>query len=251
MINLKVNKVKNFLPLSISKGSFEQRLQKARHMNLAFYDNLQGSIRNNGIAPKSFVNVLKDTLGTKKIGVSLVNKEDVSGDSIQYCFDKNAISVGYILPLIFMNYENKIHKNSAPQFLNQTQDFFNEIFNPKVMMRFVSLFNQGEDLKSILDFYKQKLSRSTQDFDRDAFDKFLEEKSNKVKINTLQLFRYKLLQEKNTEVAKAQIDRRIERYQGFKYVRPEGYYDTSKFKYDEKLGYIGEKLLQAFQQERK
>ena len=41
MMNIKIDGKKMFMPLKKAKGTTEQRLQRARELNLQFYDNLQ------------------------------------------------------------------------------------------------------------------------------------------------------------------------------------------------------------------
>ena len=87
-----------------SKGTVEQRLQKARLLNLRFYDNLQDSIINNEIAPKTFANVFKRTLGAK-IGLNIFNSNNNKDYRTLPNFDEKGRSQGYsIFMPFYLNY---------------------------------------------------------------------------------------------------------------------------------------------------
>lgn len=248
MVQIKINHAKSFLPLSISSGNVTQRMQKARLFNLKFYDNLQDCIRNNEIAPGTFIKTLRAVLGSKtKIDILPVSSKEES--YMSYCLDGKGVSNGYMLGLPLAFYTEKIHKNSALTFLNETQNMFNEIFNPKIFQRFAILMNKHYDAKSIVKFYKEKVSQTAKLTPEDL-ETFLNGKKNQEKINSLQFMRYKLLSEKNTAEAKYQIDRRIERYNNFKYVRNDDYYDLDKYQFEAKLELIQNKLVEVIKLER-
>lgn len=248
MIRLKINSTKNFIPLSISKGTSEQRMQKARLLNLAFYDNLQNSIRNNEIAPKTFINRLNSTIGTK-LGISISETQNKNESYTSYCFNEKGKSTGYVLGLPLAFYTRNIHKNNAQTFLKETQNLLNEAFNPKIFQRFVTLVNKGYDVKSIVNFYTDNISQ-TAILKEEDLKNFLENKPNSEKIDTLQFMRYKLLSEKNTQIASKQINNRIEKHNNFKYEHPENYYNLEKYQYNNKLEIINTLISNSIKLER-
>lgn len=248
MVQIKINHAKSFLPLSTSTGSAVQRMQKARLFNLKFYDNLQECIRNNEIAPRTFIKALRDTMGAN-IGIDIAPVNSKEEAYMAYCLNAKGVCNGYMLGLPKAFYTEKIHKNSAPTFLNETQNMFNEIFNPKILQRFKILVNKFYNIKSILQFYKENVS-GTATLTPEALENFLKNKRYQEQIDLLQFMRYKLLSEQNTAQAKYQIDKRIECHNNFKYERKENYYDLDKYQFGTKLGLIQNKLAEAIKLER-
>lgn len=246
MPNLKINYQKSFLPLSSTRGTVEQRISSARMKNLCFYDELQKHIKNDEISPRAFSQALKKIVGNK-IGINLVEASKTEQtNEINYCFNEKLSSIGYVLFLPFSYLTDKIHKNSASKFLKVTQKFFNEIHNPKIFARFVSMVNKGYNLDEIRNFYQTEFGSSKR-FDNDKLDKFLEGRSDEEKINVLQFFRYKLMSDSSTVSFSKEMDKKIERYLGLKLIRPADYYELGSLKHQEKLSNVSDKLLQIMQ----
>ena len=247
MIRLKIDKVKNFIPSSIAKGSTSARMQKARAINLAFYDELQYSMKNNEINPKTFAQKLKSLIGGK-IGIRVIETTDKNDSFTSCCFNEKAESIGYVISLPFNYYTKKINHNYAKTFLNKTQELLNLAINPKILKRYVAIMNKGYDIKGLEKFYNENLANESV-LSPNALNGFLKEKSNAEKIDLLQFMRYKLLSEQNTSESTFYIDKKIEKYNGFKYIRSEDYYDMSKYHYDEKLNQLNKRLFETIQEE--
>lgn len=249
MNKFKINNAKTFLPLNVAKGTVEQRMQKARLMNLKFFDNLQDSIRMKEITPAAFSRTLRKTAGAP-IKIDIIQSQEYSPTALMYNYNQNGIANGFVLSLPHTFYTDKIHQNSALKFLKITQDFFNETFNPKIFTRFNTLLNKKYDLKSIFSFYSENVS-SKNTLSKSALDKMLDGKKIEEKINILQFFRYKLLSEKNTTEAARNIEKRVERHNNLTYERPEGYFDIAKYQFDEKFKILNEKLSEVISLGRK
>ena len=244
-MNIKVNYAKTRLPLSISKGTNEQRLQKARLLNLRFYDLLQEKIKNNTIAPGTFARTLNDTLG-EKLGIEITGNHTNNDSGVFYKINQKLVCNGYFLKLPFANFEDKIHKSSAPIFLKETQNLFNEIFNPKLMNRAFILINKGCKLDVIIDFYNKNIQK-TSSLTEENLNSFLSKIPNKFRIDVLQYFRYKLLSEQSTEKAAFQIDKSIEKHNQIKFVRSSDFYDLNKYNYDNKFEILNKTLFESIQ----
>lgn len=251
MNTIKINYAKTCLPLSITKGNVEQRMQKARLCNLKFYDELQSCIKDDKIDPKAFARKLQKVAG-RKFGIDILPALDKSKISMAYNLSATPQKTehkGYALtlPMVFLN--EKIHKSYAPIFLKETQNLFNELFNPKIHSRFMTLFKKGYNIKSIIEFYESNLTKK-ETLTPENLEKFLEGKSAQEKIETLQYCRNKLMSEKNTAQASSGIDKRIERHNNLQYIRPEEFYSLDKYKYDEKISILNNKLTEIVQNER-
>ena len=63
MLKFRIDYPKTYVPLSMAKGSTEQRLHLAQLMNLRFFDNLQDSFKGCEVKPGTFKKVLVETVG--------------------------------------------------------------------------------------------------------------------------------------------------------------------------------------------
>lgn len=249
MFKIKINNAKTYLPSSMRSGTMEQRFQKARLMNLRFYDNLQDSFRDREVAPRTFAKVLRES-SHKDISVEIFESPKEKSSLLTHKLNKNAENKGYIMFLPFNYLTQKIHKNNAPIFLRETQNFFNEIFNPKIFKRATSLTKNLTLSPKVLEFYAQKVS-GTSNFSKLELEAFLSEINNKkLQIDALQYLRYKLQCEQNTSKAAFQIDRSIEKHGGFKYVKPDNAYSQEKYHYEDKMQIIKDKLIDLINSER-
>lgn len=249
MIRLKLNHAKTVLPRSISNGTLAERMQKARVMNLIFYDSLQDSIKNNEITPFAFIRTLKKTLGAK-VNLDVIDADKGQKDSkLFYSMNEKGMVNGFDLKFPFMSCENKIHKNSASVFLSGTQMILNEMFNPKIVKRFINLYSNGNNIDQICKFYDENLKKEAV-INEESLDKLLKEKNVSSKIDTLQFLRYKLQSEQNTMKSRFLIDNHIQRHNKFKYERPARFYDLDKYHYEDKLACLNSKLLSIIESER-
>lgn len=249
MNTFKINHTKTFLPLNVAKGTVEQRMQKARLMNLRFFDNLQDVIHKREIKPTAFSRTLKETTKAP-IKIEIIQAIQDVPEALLYNYDKNLSANGYVLSLPHTLYTEKIPQSSALKFLNVSQNFYNEIFNPKIFTRFNTLLNKKYDAKAIISFYRENIS-STNSLSKESLEKMLKGKTSEEKINTLQFFRYKLLSEKNTAEAARNLEKSVEKYDHLKFERPAGYFDTTKYQFEEKFKILNDKLSEIIASERK
>lgn len=248
MRTFKINPTKTFLPHSVTNGSVEQRMRKARLFNMKFYDNLQDSIRNNEIAPRTFIGRLREVVGTN-LGVDITPVDSIKDSFMMYMFNGKGSLIGYNLGLPLAFYTEKVHKNTAQIFLKETQNMFNELFNPKIVTRYISLLNKGYDLRHISNFYKQNIAQKAE-LTPEALETYFKGKSNQEKIETLQFFRYKLMSEKNTNQTAYQIDTKIQKYNNLQYEYASDHYNIDKYHYDSKFELLNSELLETIKLER-
>ena len=248
MFKIKINHSKNFAPLTISKGTTEQRLQKARLLNLRFYDNLQDVIKNNEIAPKTFATVLKKTLGTN-IGLDIFESTEPKEYKTGLSINDKSKTCGYYIFMPLHYYSHKIHKNNARKFLKETLSVFNDVLNPKFLTRAIVMNNKGYNVEKSMKFFQENISK-TNELKEETLNTFLDKKSNDEKIETLQFLRYKLLAEKNIEKARYQIDKSYEKHNKLNFEMNPDYYSLDKCHYSEKLALLNQKLAEIIQTER-
>ncbi len=238
MIKFRIDKAKTFLPQSIAKGTTEERLQKARLFNIRFYQNLQDSFNERVVKDSAFKRVLQETC-LAKIPIRIAPSEGPNASATTHFLGARNTFKGYVIFLPFAPYTKTIKQSSAGIFLNETQKFFNEIFNPKFLRRKVSNTNKFTLHNDASRFYSSNI-KGTQEFTASKLEDYLKDKTINEQINFLQMFRYELLAERNAEKAKFQIDKQIEKFEHLQF----GYkdYDLQKFHYDEKLAILNEKL---------
>lgn len=217
MIKFKINYQKSHLPQSIIKGTTEQRLQTARLMNLKFFDELQDSFNNREVKPAAFKRTLKSTIGYKPIKINVFNSCSLKNAQATHVLNPKGIAEGYDLEIPHKYYNNTVPLSSARIFLQETQNLFEELFNPKFFKRFISLQNKGYNLKELTNFYQTNIHK-TQKLNSKTLDKFLQEKPVTEQIDTLQFFRYQLQKEQNRCNGLKGIEKRIEKHTGLQQI---------------------------------
>lgn len=244
---IKINKPKTFLPLSIAKGTTEERFAKATQSNLKFYKDLSYDFKDREVGLPTFKRSLREATGNRINIQTFANEEDLTTSVSSSYWGKTNKYSGYTLKLPVRIWTDKVQQRTAPLFLNETQNFFSYIFNPKFLARKISMLNKGHDVAGADDFFKSNLS-GAQKLDKEALETFLEDKSNAEQINILQALRYDLMLEKSTKSAQFAIDKQIEKIEHVKMLGKN--YDLSQFNYDEKLQVLNNKLASVLQEAR-
>lgn len=249
MIRLRIDKAATFLPISLSKGTLGQRLQKAKELNLQFYDNLQDEFVKREIKPSAFKRVLQETSGAK-IGLDILEADTAKGSqsTMNARIMSNAKIKGFAFYLPINFFTGKIPKNAQFSFLPETQKFFNLILNPKFLTREVALNNKNPyQLKEAHEFYSKNME-GLNVLKKEDLHKFLQNKKNEEKINLLQYLRYSLFNEKTVKQAAHDIDKHIEKAEHLKFANKN--YDLAPCSYDEKLAMLNETLTKTLKEAR-
>lgn len=249
MLKFRIDYPKTYVPLSMAKGSTEQRLHLARLMNLRFFDNLQDSFKGREVKPGTFKKVLRETIGYP-IKVDIAESSNPRAGKMHHVLlGAKAVSRGYTIALPLTDYYKNIHQSSSLIFLQETQKFFEEILNPKFFKRFITMLGKGYNMKEITEFYQANI-QNTQKLTAKSLDKFLQNKPTAQKIDILQFFRYQLMKEQNNCAGIKGIEGRIAKYQGLKYNHTEGFYSFKEHDFDEKFALIESRLKHIIQSER-
>ena len=244
---IKINKPKTFLPLSIAKGTTEERFAKATQSNLKFYKDLSYDFKDREVGLPTFKRSLREATGNRINIQTFANEEDLTTSVSSSYWGKTNKYSGYTLKLPVRLWTDKVQQRTAPLFLNETQNFFSYIFNPKFLTRKISMFNKEHDVAGANKFFKSNLS-GTQKLDEKALDTLLIDKNYAERINILQALRYDLMLEKSTKSAQFAIDKQIEKVEHVKMLGKN--YDLSQFNYDEKLQILNDKLASVLQKAR-
>ena len=249
MIRLRIDRATTFLPLSLAKGTLQQRLQRAKVLNLKFYDDLQDEFVKREVKPSAFRRVLKET-ADNKISVNVFDMNTVKLPKVAMALNIRANQkvkgFSFYLPFSFVN--GKIPKKAQFSFLPETQKFFNSILNPKFLTRKLAVVNHNpEQMQEVLEFYTKNIEGSGV-LKKEALHKFLKDKKNDEKINLLQLLRYTLIDEKAVQQAAYSMDRHIEKAENLKFANKS--YDLTPYQYDEKLALLYETLAKTIKDAR-
>lgn len=249
MIRLHIDKATTFLPLSLAKGTLQQRLQKAKELNLKFYDDLQYEYVKREVKPSAFKRVLKETAGSKiRIDLFDMTSAEFSKAAMAIRILANEKIKGFSFYLPFNPVTGKIPQKAQFTFLTETQKFFNAILNPKFLTRKIAVINKHPDpSKKALAFYSQKLEGSAV-LKKEDLQEFLLDKKADEKINILQILRYALIEEKALQQAAYDIDKHIEKKEHLKFVNKN--YDLTPCRYDEKLALLNETLAKTIKEAR-
>lgn len=249
MMNVKIDGKKMFMPLKKAKGTTEQRLTKARNLNVEFYENLQSYFVDRKVTPARFRSTISKTTG-KSFNVEIENPIQTSTPPFSHCVGKNGGSEldSYLFTIPRSGYfEDTINRSSAPIFLKITQEFFNEIMNPKFLKRAISIGNKSKAAARQMAFYQKNIS-GTNELTEKRLDNLLKKTPAKIKVDTLQLFRYKLLSENNIRIAEPQMKKEIAKADNIMYLEKEN--DLSKYKFEEKMALLNKKLAEVLSEER-
>ena len=244
---IKINKPKTFLPLSIAKGTTEERLAKATQSNLKFYKNLSYDFKNREMKLATFKRNLREATGNRINIQTFANENDLASSVTSSHWGRTNKVSGYTLKIPVRLWTDKVQQRTSPLFLNETQNFFSYIFNPKFLARKVAMLNKKHDIAGAGKFFKSNLS-GTQKLDKKALDALLIDKNYAEKINILQTLRYDLMLEKSTKSAQFAIDKQIEKVEHVKILGKS--YDLSQYNYDEKLQILNDKLASVLQKAR-
>ena len=249
MLKLRIDYPKTYVPLSMAKGSTEQRLHLARLMNLRFFDNLQDSFKAREVKPGTFKKILRETVG-HPIKIDIAESLDPkSGEMRHILLGDKGISRGYSIVLPLTDYYKNIHQSTSLIFLQETQKFFEEILNPKFFKRFLTMLGKGYNMKEITEFYQANI-QNTQKLTAKSLDKFLQNKSTAQKIDILQFFRYELMKEQSNCAGIKGIEGRIAKYQDLRYNHSKDFYSFKEHDFDEKFALLESRLKHIIQTER-
>lgn len=249
MIKLGINYAKSHLPQSMIKGTTEHRLQAARLMNLKFFDNLQDSFNNREVKPGTFKRVLKSTIGHKPIKVDIMDSSNPKSGRASHILNEKGIAEGYCIEIPHTFYYKTISLSTARIFLQETQNFLEELFNPKFFKRFVTLQNKGYNTRELGDFYLKNI-HETQKLTPKALEKFLKGKPATEQIDTLQHFRYQLQKEQNRCKGLKGIEKSIEKHTTLQQIHEKDFFEFKEFAFDQKFEILENKLKQLIQAER-
>lgn len=245
MFQLKTNMLglvskKLFAPYPIARGSFQQRMAKAREYNQVFFENIKDSFKDREITPAVYLKKLKEILpaGIHAEICNLQDYKDFSSNSMIYLkTDQSNRFCTYQIVVPFNYYSNNIQINTTGTFMHENQHLFDFMLNPKILKRRVNLVNSSQNPSDYLDYYIHKIY-TKKNFSRKDLKNFLKNKPLDEQINFLQFCRYQLYTEynafKNTNKYQHQIENIYSKEISYK-EQPAKY---GKFRFNTKIKYI-------------
>ncbi len=247
MLKLSINTTKSQFPLKISKGTPEQRIQKAIEYSDKFFENIKDSFVKGDISAEEFTSIIRKTAG-EKIGIETLQSSN-NGGMICRNYNENKEQIGYALFLPFNPYSQKISKMTTKTFMHEIFHFFDHLLNPKYNKRIHNLINKGYDTYSIGDFYNKKIY-TKENLNIKTLNEFLKKRSVEEQIDCLQFFRYSLKLEQNAYKNTTKYQRLIENYytNSISYHEPPHRY--GKYKFNTKIKILEKMLAKIINTER-
>lgn len=248
-VKLNIDSKKMFMSLKKVKGTTEQRLQQARELNVEFYKNLQKNFVDNKVSPAKFKASISKTIG-RALSINMENPAESDLPIFSHGADKyNKATVDiYVFSIPRVSYfDDSIKKSLAYKFLKATQEFFNEITNPKFLKRGISINNKTKSCKKQMEFYEKNIAGNNTLREK-RLDNLLKVTPAKIKIDTLQLYRYKLLSENNIREAIPMIKKIIAKLDNIMFVNKGN--DLSPYQFEEKMALLNKKLAEVLSAER-
>ena len=190
---------KTFLPLSVIRGSQAERFAKAREMNEKLRVKLN-KVFDEGkteITIPRFKQEISRLTGKKggQMPIDVFVMDD--GESLlSHSFQGKPVAQGYTFVLSGNPIEKTLSKGFFNTMLRRTQNFFDELFNPKFYKRALSLVNKNKANHNEKEFIQNVLLAKTELKEKDL-NKILQGRTPATKINVLQYFRYNLLGKAN------------------------------------------------------
>lgn len=242
MIKFSIDYNKTYLPHSIIRGSQAERFAKAREMN----DKLRVKLNKvfdrgkTGITVPRFKQEISRLTG-KKGGQMPIDVEimDDSSSLLSHSFHNRRIAQGYTFKLPGDCIEETLSKGFFNTMLRRTQNFFDELFNPKFYKRALTLVNRNKANHNEKEFMENVLLSKTELKEKDL-NKILQGRTPATKINVLQYFRYNLLGKANENQYMQEMRKKLKMNEA----------DFSKFHLDEKIKMVSDKLLDIIGKER-
>ena len=189
MLKITLNHAKTHLPLKKAAGSYEQRLQKAVELNEKFYSALKKQFPSGDVPPRTFGKILKETTNSP-IKIDIIDSNNiVKGGKAGLSISENMEANGYLVFLPFSRFSGKISMANYRTFLKTSQQFFDQILNPKYLKRQIAVLSGGSNFQELSEFYIKNIEGNTV-LTKKALNQYLKGKSAKEKINLLQNFRY-------------------------------------------------------------
>lgn len=191
MIKLTFNHIKTHLPLKQAAGSYEQRLQKAVELNEQFYKTLKKNFQYEDVPPRTFGKILRETANAP-IKINIVDSNNITnGGNVALNISEKCEVDGYTIFLPYSRFSGKISMANKRTFLKITQQFFDQILNPKYIKRQMAIITGGYDFQALSEFYNKNIANNT-DLTKKALNQYLKGKKTEEKVNLLQHFRYLL-----------------------------------------------------------
>lgn len=252
-----------FIPISQIKpyGSVEGRYKHTQNLMAEFYNNIKDEFSSHDVPLKNVKKAyLKVLPSHKRIEVQKIKRGANIGGQVNIGINEKGNIAGYIVNLK-PNYYGAVQGLGLQEFgtlMHETDHLFSYFTNPKYIQRIITMTEKGYRNKKYFQFFDKEL-QSTKKQNRKDFatvlhkklENYFKNKSSDEKINTLQDFRYRLLNEKNAYNTGNSYQTAIEDYHpGVLSLKTEPL-PVWKFHFDEKLKVISDMLKEALQSERK
>lgn len=247
MVTFKINSAKTFLPAAMRRGTAGERLERSIQMNDRFGQDLKENFIDGEMSRTKFVRLLQKN-SDKHIPIQHYDRWDTKGNIVHRA-NGNAVLAGYFVEFPKNINSDKVKLKNLKSLLQTTQKFFDTILNPKFSQREFSMFNKGQNLQRISEFFTESVNVKGA-LDKKLLTKFLKPLSTKEKIDTLQLLRYKLIKEQNADRYKKHFMQMVNQTPRTDTYYSEAAINSNAYMYPEKMQIIEQELLKVLKKAR-
>lgn len=231
---------KTFLPLSVIRGSQAERFAKAREMN----EKLRVKLNKVFDEGKTEITIPRfkqeiSRLTGKKGGQMPIDVVIDSESALRHALYGKRVAQGYTFKLPGNSINETLSKGYMNTILRRTQNFFDELFNPKVFKRIQIIESKNKASHNETDFIENILLGKAELGTKDL-NKILQGRTPATKINVLQYFRYNLLGKANENKYMQEMRKKLRMNEA----------DFSAYHLDEKIKIVSDKLRDVIGKER-
>lgn len=190
------------LPFSIVKGTYLQRLEKAKTFNKQLFSKINKDFVEKDISPDVFVkHIKKITKGAIEFSIDDSTKANYKGCTfLELNPDNHSLADRYKISIPLNFFDKKVALYDADIFMHEFFHFFCVMTNPKHLQRFIKMYEKNL-FNSTEAFYRQYLySKEEVDLKllkKSLLPKFLKKFNIYDQIDFLQNSRYRLIEELN------------------------------------------------------
>ncbi|MBS6602560.1 MAG: hypothetical protein KH301_02225 [Brachyspira sp.] len=251
-----------FIPISQIKpnGSPEGRYKHAQNLMTDFYNNIKDEFGTHDVPlekiKKAYLKVLPSH---KRLEVHKLPQYTPNDGSVYIGMNKKRNIEGYIVNLK-PNYYGIVQGLGLQEFgtlMHESDHLFSYFTNPKYVKRIIIMCENGYRDKNYFKFFDNELQSVKKQNRKDLksvlykkLEKYFKNKSSAQKINTLQDFRYRLINERNAYNTGNTYQSMIEDYHPGILSQKTSPVKVNRFYFDEKIEVISNMLKNVIRTER-
>lgn len=249
-MNIKINHLMTHLPLSVTRGTVQERLASTIQRNDRTFEGLKGCFEYGEMKKGIFKDILKKN-SSKEISLQIEDSPNITASTAYFlnATPNRAKTIeGYIMRVPVDRYNFKIEKKSIKSLMQEAFTYFYTISNPKLIARDIKVLNKGYDTKELSKILDER-TFSTKGVSEIEIDRILAGRSAQEKIDLLQNTRYYWQQCLANVETSVTYQVRNNKFVKLKKLRKE-HKKYEEFNLPQKIALIEEKLASVIKNER-